>query len=76
MAGKHMGLTVVRRLGMTLIAGALITAAACGRGETSRNINVENSGKGVTVTVPNYPPISSATPAPSRTPTSTATPAR
>jgi len=43
--------------------------AACGTGQARDTVNLSRSGPGVTVTVPSFTPISSATPAGTRTPT-------
>jgi plastocyanin len=43
--------------------------AACGKGQAQDTVNLSRSGPGVTVTVPSFTPISSATPAGTRTPT-------
>ena len=52
---------------------ALILLAACGKDETQENVEYTsgNSGPGVTVTVPSYPRVSSATPQGTRAATTT-----
>lgn len=57
---------------MTLVLPAALAVAvlvaACGDDETANNVDVSNSGPNVVVARPNFTPISSATVAPSRTP--------
>lgn len=48
---------------------AVLTVAACGTGQARDTVNLSRSGPGVTVTAPSFTPISSATPAGTRTPT-------